>query len=375
VKLNALVDLRKKLHQHAEIAHKEIETAKIVTDFLEEQNPDQLIQNIGGYGLIAKFKGNKEGKTLLFRAELDALPIAESNSFNYKSKNELWGHKCGHDGHMAILCGLSDYLKEKDFPGVVYLLFQPAEETGEGAKKMIADFDFKKLKIDYAFALHNLPNFEKGQVILKENTFAAASSGVIIHLKGKPSHASHPQNGINPTMAAMQINQLLFELPQMHTALDEAALITPIGTQIGQKAFGTSAAEGSIYATIRTYKNENLNTLKKLLSTKAEAIAKMHNLGFNIEFVEHFQAVENHPQAYKIVKKAATEMNSKEVKEIFPWSEDFGHFSSLFPTCFLGLGAGKKQPQLHNEDYDFPDEILEDGITIFKNIIEEANNE
>lgn len=373
--LSALKEFRRKLHQHAEIAHKEKETATLIADFLEKQEADELIKNIGGYGLIAKFKGNKKGKTLLFRAELDALPIAENNAFNYKSKNELWGHKCGHDGHMAILCGLSDYLKERKFKGTIYLLFQPAEETGEGAQKMIADFDFKKLNVDFAFALHNLPNFEKGQIVLKENTFAAASSGVIIHLKGKPSHASHPQNGINPTMAAMQINQLLFELPQTHTALNETALITPIGTQIGQKAFGTSAAEGSIYATIRTYKNDNLNTLKKLLSTKAEAIAKMHNLGFNIEFVEEFQAVENHPKAYNIVKKAAVKMNNKEVKEVFPWSEDFGHFSSHFPTCFLGLGAGKNQPQLHNEDYDFPDEILEDGIKIFKNIIEEANNE
>jgi amidohydrolase len=276
---------------------------------------------------------------------------------------------------MAILCGLAESLSDGDFPGTIYLLFQPAEETGEGAQKMIQDFDFKGLKIDYAFALHNLPAFPKGQVVLKKEIFAAASTGVIIHLKGKPSHASHPEDGINPTMAAMQINQLLFELPQMHTALNEVALITPVGTQIGQKAFGTSASKGSIYATIRTHQNKSLEKLKKLLSEKAQAIAKAAQLEYKIEFVEEFQAVVNHQEAYQIVEQASAQMNRKIVNEVFPWSEDFGQFSSLFPTCFLGLGAGENQAQLHNEDYDFPDDILSEGIQLFKTTLLKSNNE
>lgn len=367
---NKLKDLRQKLHQHAETAHQEKQTAKIICDFIKKTKPDDLEKNIGGHGILVTYKSNKKGKTLLFRAELDALPIPETNDISYRSINENNGHKCGHDGHMAILCGLALQLEKRNFSGKVYLLFQPAEETGEGAQKMLKDERMQDLNVDYGFALHNLPEFKKGQLILKANTFAAASTGIVFRLKGKPSHASHPKDGINPTLAATQIIQLFYEVPQMHTAIDETALITPIGTRIGQKAFGTSASEGELYATIRAFSSKTLKNISEILIAKAKAIAEAHQLEFESSYTERFEAVENDDKAYQLLKSATSRMDQQEVNKVFPWSEDFGQFSRQFPSCFFGLGAGKSHAQLHNEDYDFPDEIIKNGVKAFYAIIQ-----
>lgn len=375
--LEAIVErvsrLRHELHQFPEVAHQEKDTAKRILAFLAETQADQIIDKIGGNGIIATYKGEKAGKSILFRAELDALPIAEVNQFDYRSKTENKSHKCGHDGHMAILCGLASLLQDRNsFSGTIHLLFQPAEETGEGAQKMLEDEKMKNIRADYAFALHNLPGFEKGEVVVKSGIFAAASKGMIVKLKGKPSHASHPKDGINPTFAATQILQLFHEMPNMHSALEEVVQITPVGIQIGQKAFGTSAGEGELYATIRTYDNALMESISAGLKQKIKRIGELNKLTTTVDWTEEFQAVENSKEGVEWVKTAAKklELSITEAKNPFPWSEDFGQFGKRFPLCLFGLGSGKDHPQLHNEDYDFPDEIIPHGIQLFNEIIQ-----
>ncbi|MGK7371752.1 MAG: M20/M25/M40 family metallo-hydrolase, partial [Candidatus Halalkalibacterium sp. M3_1C_030] len=176
INIEALTELRHHLHSIAELSGKEEQTAGKITEFLNATNPDKLIRRLGGHGILATYKGEKEGPTILIRCELDALPIPEENDFDYLSKNENTGHKCGHDGHMAMVCGLAQLLgNNKPKSGEVMLLFQPAEETGQGAQRVLSDEKFSNINPDWVFALHNLPGYEKHQIVVREQTFAAAS--------------------------------------------------------------------------------------------------------------------------------------------------------------------------------------------------------
>jgi amidohydrolase len=160
--LEELIQLRHKLHKYPEVSGNEKETANCVLLFLSKYPPHELVTTLGGEGILAIYKGKNVGKSILFRCELDALPIQEMNSFNYKSVYEGVSHKCGHDGHMAILCGLGKKLYENPIEkGTVMLLFQPSEEDGKGAKRVLHDSKFKEIKPDFAFALHNLPGYKK----------------------------------------------------------------------------------------------------------------------------------------------------------------------------------------------------------------------
>ena len=217
VNYKELVKLRKELHKNPELAGQEKNTSARIKNFIDNFNPDETITGIGGNGIAFIFKGSKEGKTILFRCELDALPIKEQNDFDYKSLVENVAHKCGHDGHMTILSGLASLFKnQKPEKGKVVFLFQPAEETGEGAKRVVDDKNFRRIKPDYVFALHNLPGFPLGSVAVKTGIFAAASKGMIVKLYGKTSHASEPKNGITPTPATASITEKMPPMNMRH---------------------------------------------------------------------------------------------------------------------------------------------------------------
>jgi amidohydrolase len=372
--LDELINLRHELHMHPEVSNEEKQTAKRITDFLKTTEPDDLINDIGQYGIAAIYKGKKEGRTVMIRCELDALPIEEVNDMEYRSVNEGIGHKCGHDGHMTILCGLATLLaKNRPSSGRVILLFQPAEETGEGARRIIKDEKFKALEPDFIYALHNLPGFEKNEIIIKDNIFASASRGLIVKLKGAPSHASHPEDGRNPALAASKITQHLFEIPQMHTLFHKASLITPIYIRVGSPSFGTSPGEGELMATLRTHEDEDMQSIADKAQEIILKIADVHDLEAEISWTEEFEAVKNNKNCMGFIKKVAEDRDIKTrvVDHPFPWSEDFGLFTSHYNGALFGLGSGMDQPQLHNNDFDFPDDIIETGVVMFKEIIDQ----
>lgn len=369
-----MTELRHQLHRIPETAFNESETAQHIVQFLKNYAPAQIITGLGGAGVAAVFKGAQKGPTLMFRCELDALPIAETNQVEYRSTHEGNGHQCGHDGHMAMVAGLAPLLQANPLPcGRVILLFQPAEETGEGAQKVLDDPQFKDLTPDYIFALHNLPGYAQGQMVCRQGTFASASRGMIITLTGAPSHASHPENGRNPALAVSQITQTLLALPTLHTPFGQAALITPVQLKVGQPAFGTSPGDGEVMFTLRCHRNEQMQALIKQAEHAVQHLAKAHNLDCEISYTENFDAVENNPEAQKMLETALEELE-KEVHykpEPFAWSEDFGVFTAAFPGAMFGLGSGEKQPQLHNEDYNFPDQILPEGTRVFWQLVQQ----
>ena len=375
--IHKLINLRHELHQYPEVSNQEKQTAKRISKFLKSSSPDEIINDIGKYGVAAVYKGEKSGPTVMIRCELDALPIQEINKMKYRSVHEGVAHKCGHDGHMSIVCGLADLLaKNRPASGRVILLFQPAEETGEGANRVLQDEKFKAIEPDFIYALHNLPGFEKHQIVMKDDIFASASRGLVIKLKGTPSHASHPQDGRNPSLAASQIIQHLFEIPQMHTQLHRAALITPIYMRVGSPAFGTSAGDGEVMATLRTHHEEDMQIIADKAVKVVNKLADLHELEAETNWTDAFEAVKNDENCTQVIQSVADQHNFKShnIKHPFPWSEDFGLFTSHYKGALFGLGSGKNQPQLHNNDYDFPDDIIETGVSMFWNIIDHHLN-
>jgi amidohydrolase len=367
--MNNLIQLRHTLHQFPEIALEESQTAQRILEFFQPLKPDQIFEKLGGTGLAFIFKGRKPGKRFLFRCELDALPIEDLKESSYQSKIPGKGHLCGHDGHMAIICGLGEKVAQnRPETGEVILLFQPAEETGDGAKAVLEDPRFEQIKPDFAFALHNLPGYPKHQIVMRRGTFAAGSTGMSIYLKGKTSHSAHPEAGINPSQA---LAKLIQELPQLPKEAVGFALLTLIHAELGSLAFGTSAGRGSLSLTLRAFDQQDLDVLIGKVKAKANAIAESERLEVDFSFVEQFAVSVNDPELYDLVEKTAKNLGLSLVEkpEPFRWSEDFGLFSQFCPSFLFGLGAGENCPQLHEGTYDFPDELIETGVGMFEAIL------
>jgi amidohydrolase len=374
--LQQLIKFRHELHRHPEVSGKEKETAKRIIQWLKSFNPDEIISDLGGYGLAAVYNGHEKGPAVLFRAELDALPLKEINTIDYKSVDAQKAHLCGHDGHMTFLLGLAAHLKtHRPKRGKVILLFQPAEETGMGAEKVLNDPGFSNIAPDFAFAIHNLPGFPMNQVVFSEENFAAASTGMIIRLQGRTSHAAEPEKGRSPALAVAKIIESLENLPRKMQSLHSFALLTIIHAKVGDIAFGTTPGEATVMATLRAFENDDLKNLALEAENTAKLIARNEDLEIEITYTESFPATVNHPEAAVFVENAAKKLNLDifRIKEPFKWTEDFGHFTSKYKSALIGLGSGEKQPALHNPDYDFPDELIPAGIDLFRQICKEIN--
>jgi amidohydrolase len=300
--MNNIIKIRKELHKIAELSGQEMQTARKVISILESTNPDKIISEIGGYGVAAVYNESSTGLTLMFRAELDALPIQESNDFDYKSQNGGVSHKCGHDGHMTILIGLARKIKDflADVSCKIVLLFQPAEETAEGAFAVINSEKFKEIEPDYIFGFHNLPGFPLNSIILRNGTFASASVGMTATLTGETSHAGHPEDGVSPVLAMTNIIQGLLALPSLHTRLDRASNITIIHAKMGEVAFGTSPGYAEVMSTFRSHKNKEMDIMRKKASSLIEGISATYGLKHAISWSENFPALENN---IKLVEK------------------------------------------------------------------------
>lgn len=372
--MEELIQLRQELHKYPEVSGNEKETAKRVLDFLLKYKPNEVITNLGGNGILAIYKGNETGKSVLFRCELDALPIQEINTFKYKSSIDRVSHKCGHDGHMAISCGLAKMLHENPLEkGTVMLLFQPAEEDGSGAKAVMADSKFKNIQPDFAFALHNLPGFPLHQIIVKENAFTCAVNSIIIQLEGKTSHAGEPENGINPALAIAEIIQVFNSKIQAVLSAENYCLITPIHINMGEKAYGISAGYGEVHFTVRSDSNAFMQKTENDLENIVSKIAEKYNLKVNMQWTEKFQANENNKEAVNYIRKLAAKLELSVLEKELPFTfgEDFGLIIQHFKGAMFGLGSGESTPSLHNPDYDFPDEIMQTGVSLFYQITKE----
>ena len=369
--MEALTSLRKALHQAPELSGKEINTSLKIKDWFDALNPSSTLTDIGGHGLIITFDSGKSGPHIAFRCELDALPIEEVNSFNHRSHIEGVSHKCGHDGHMTILAGLGLWLSQTHLPkGRVSLIYQPAEEIGIGAKAMIDDEKWPG-DIDYIFALHNLPGFPYGQILLYPEAITPTVLSIAIELQGITSHASQPHEGINPSIAISEIIHQLLQLNQPKPHEDEFQLITPVHTLIGSKDYGISPGYGETHFTMRTKDEESMDQLKRKITDIIDRVSVKHKLTTSISYSDYFPSVHNHVDCFREIKEICIDHHIPFhiLDDPLPFGEDFGFFTQSINGVFMGIGSGVDTPPLHHNTYDFPDRIIPQGIHIFKEII------
>jgi amidohydrolase len=371
--------IRRHLHSIAEISGNEVGTSEYIIEQLNRLGPDHIIENIGGHGIAAIFEGEYPGASVAFRADLDALPIPESNDIEYKSRNPAVGHKCGHDGHMSILLGFAGRIaaRRKKFSGKVIALFQPAEETAQGAKAIMEDQKFIDIKPNYIFGLHNLPGFPKGGIIVRDEIFASASKGMITRLRGESAHAGHPENARYPALAMAHIIEGLLAVPKMFITFDKAALITVIHARLGEVAFGTTPGYAEVMATLRSHEDRDMDAMCERAAKLIHGQCEIYGLDHAEEWVEVFPATKNTPEKADMVRRAANRLGYDiiEKEQPFPWSEDFAYYLQDIEGAFFGLGSGEEHPPLHNSYYDFPDEIIENGVDIFEEIFNIMLNE
>lgn len=369
-----IIELRHLLHANAELSEQEIETNRILNEWVSKTNPDLQIERIGGYGLAALYKGKEPGKRVLIRGDIDALHIPEPNNMSYRSQHEGVSHKCGHDGHAAILCGLASLLTDcRPEKGEIVLLFQPAEETGQGAKAILRDPQFEKILPDTAYGLHNLPGFEAGQILVRKGCFAAASFGLKLVFEGKTAHASQPETGRNPSEL---LAVLIHQLEKKREMLKEVKPLTTFvitHAVLGEETFGVAPGHAEIWLTLRSFDDKHLELLADQVISLCQAKAKDYLFDFSFSMHEAFAATNSSDANVTVIENAAKRLGLSlgHLTEPFRWSEDFGRFGAVCPVGFFGLGSGYAQPALHNPEYDFPDAILEAGINMFAEIINE----
>lgn len=352
VNLRKITELRHTLHKHAELPCKEFQTKQILIDFLKKNTTLDIVDK--GAWFYAIHKENVKNRTIAFRADFDAVLAPDG-----KPK-----HMCGHDGHSAGLCGLALEIEGKEFGKNIILLFQHAEEIGYGAKECSKVIN--ECSIDEIYGLHNIPGYEKGEILVRKGTMSCASKGMIISFKGTPAHAAYPEDGKNPSFA---VAQLLNEIKAIANPdnYKELVLCTVVGIKVGEKAFGVSASYGEIYLTIRGAIEEELYMLQREIEEKVIELAKAEELNFKICYIDEFPATVNHKESVEHIIAAGkrTGRHIHILKEPMRWSEDFGHYLKMVKGAFLGVGAGKNHPALHTAEYEYPDEVLEDSIRIF----------
>jgi amidohydrolase len=322
-----LIRLRRELHSAPELSGNEQTTVGVITKFFRQFNPDQVLAPLGGTGIAFLFDSRRPGPTVVFRCELDAIAIQEENDFAYRSKIPGVSHQCGHDGHMAIMAGLG-YLISLKRPerGRIILLLQPAEETGRGAAAVVDDPKFKNLNADYAFALHNLPGYPLGAVLIKPGPINCASCGMTIRLTGRCSHAAWPEDGLSPALPMCELIEGLAQLPSSAALNPDYRNVTVVHARLGDPAFGLSPGYARVMATLRSETDEGLSILAEHAQGLAKDKALRADLDYEIDWTEAFVASSNDPGACEIVKKAGIAAGAEIIylKAPLPVSEDFG---------------------------------------------------
>lgn len=344
--------IRHALHEHPQTAGNEQYAHDTIVKHLQALHPTKVYTNVGGYGVIAVWGKDPQAETIAFRADNDALPI---------------GHRCGHDGHTTILLRLAELidsvsggLAERN----TLLLWQPAEETGTGSRAVLDTGILQQYNIQAFYALHNLPGYPLGTVVLCPRTFAAASTGVVYRLDGRETHASTPEMGLNPGMA---ISEIIKRFDGFNGASGEFRQSTLICVRVGQPAFGTSAGHGEVMFTLRAFTNSEMERLLADANTAVEQIASHYGLSVTRSLVEPFRATENHLDCVKAIEKAAKELPLNIQYQETPnrWSEDFAEYLLEFPGAMFGIGSGENHAELHHPDYDFPDDLIEPAAQLF----------
>ena len=377
--------IRRDIHAHPELAYEENRTADVVAQSLEKWGIP-IHRGLGGTGVVGIIKGKIAGtRAIGLRADMDALPMQEVNTFPHASKHEGKMHGCGHDGHTAMLLNAAHYLAEhNDFAGTVYVIFQPAEEGYAGAKRMMDDGLFTKFPMDAVFGMHNWPNSKVGSFAVTPGPMMASSNRFIITVKGKGAHAALPHLGADPIMAAVQIAQSLQTIITRNRKPVDAAVLSI--TQIhGGSADNVIANETVLRGTVRTFTLETLDLIEKRIKEIADNTAIALGCEADFEFDRTYPPTINHPKetafAAKVMRTIVGDENVNDSVEPTMGAEDFAFMLQEVPGCYVFIGNGMGDHRLaghglgpctlHNGSYDFNDDLLPLGATYWVKLAQE----
>ena len=369
--LSEIVALRHELHACAELSMHETQTMRVLTDFLRTHTALNVVQREGWFYAVKPGVPGK--KTIALRADMDALPIAESLSLPYASRQDGVSHKCGHDGHCAALCGVALELDDTPPQATVCLLFQPAEETGRGAS--ICRTLLQERGISEIYAFHNLGGFPQGSVVYRRGLTQPASEGLRIRMTGKTAHAAAPESGRSPVAALAAL--ALAAQAYTQTRDDDLLLCTVAGLTLGSGDFGISPGEGEICLTLRSNSEVRLKQLERDLLSRAEALAGESGVGMEYAVCDAFPQTRNHSACLDRVLRAADSLALQTIEMPSMWraSEDFGHYLHVCPGAMFYIGTGEAYAPLHTAAYDFNDAILGNAVDLFTAVIRDFEKE
>jgi hippurate hydrolase len=377
--------IRRDLHAHPELCYEEKRTSDVVADKLSEWGIP-VIRGLGLTGVVGIIKNGSSTRAIGLRADMDALPMQEVNTFAHASRHPGKMHACGHDGHTAMLLGAARHLAEhRNFDGTVYLIFQPAEEGGAGARRMIEDGLFEQCPMDAIYGMHNWPGAPVGTMSVVEGPMMASSNEFYVTVKGKGAHAAQPHKGIDPVMVAVQIAQSWQTIiSRQKSPLDTAVLSI---TQIhAGSATNVIPDEAELVGTVRTFTQPVLDMIEQRMGEIARHTAAAFGAEVDFTFRRNYPPLVNHAAetkfAVEVMKSVVGADNVDDNVEPTMGAEDFAFFLQAKPGCYVFIGNGEGDHRdgghglgpcvLHNGSYDFNDHLLPIGASFWVRLAEQS---
>jgi hippurate hydrolase len=372
--------IRRSIHANPELAYEETQTAELVARKLEEWGIP-VIRGLGKTGVVGVIQNGSSSRAVGLRADMDALPLQEHNSFAHRSVNDGKMHACGHDGHTAMLLGAAHYLsRHRDFDGTVYVIFQPAEEGGGGAKRMMDDGLFDRFPMDAVFGMHNWPGLKSGHMGVVSGPMMASSNEFELIIHGKGAHAAMPHLSIDPIMVAVQIAQSWQTIVSRNASpLDSAVLsVTQIHSGSATNIVPDSA---SMIGTVRTFTLPVLDMIESRMREVASHTAAAFGARIEFDFKRNYPPLINHgPETLFASEVMRDVVGADQVVDVIPTmgAEDFAYMLLEKPGCyvFIGNGDGLHRDHghglgpcnLHNPSYDFNDDLLPVGASYWSRL-------
>ena len=379
----AIATIRRDIHAHPELCFEEVRTADVIAKALTEWGIP-IHRGLGKTGVVGIVKNGTSSRAVGLRADIDALPMTEHNQFAHASTHPGKMHACGHDGHTAMLLAAARHLaRHRNFDGTVYLIFQPAEEGGGGAREMMKDGLFEKFPMEAVFGAHNWPGMAEGQFALKSGGVMASSNEFRIVIRGKGSHAALPHNGIDPVPIACQMVQGFQTIITRNRRPVDPGVISVTMIHAGE-ATNVVPDSCELQGTVRTFTFELLDLIEQRMKAVAEHTCAAFGATCEFEFTRNYPPTINHVKETEFARRVlGTVVGAQNVVEFEPTmgAEDFSFFLQAKPGCYFMIGNGDGAHRegghglgpcmLHNPSYDFNDELIPLGATAWVRMAEE----
>ena len=374
---DAMRALRRDLHAHPELCFEEVRTSDMVARTLQSWGVE-VHRGLGKTGVVGVIQGRPGPRSVGLRADMDALPMTEHNTFAHASRHAGRMHACGHDGHTAILLAAAQHLAAtRDFDGRVVLVFQPAEEGGGGAREMMRDGLFDRFPMDAIFGLHNWPGIPAGHVAVKPGPVFASSNEFVITIKGKGCHGAMPHLGIDPVPIACQLVQSFQTILTRNMRPSETGVISVTMIQAGE-ATNVVPESVTMQGTVRTFTTDTLDLIESRMRELTEHLCTAFGATAEFEFMRNYPATINHPDETAFVRQVMVDMlGANRVQEFEPTmgAEDFCYYLQEKPGTYFVIGNGDGTHRegghglgpctLHNPSYDFNDSLIPFAATLW----------